>query len=1049
MADFEWLSLDEFYDKVQENIEKSGVDVKGHDRVSSGHVVHVRSYKQQRTDAATPMIGVTGPVKHFNKPNDSNKMGGQPKPVVPTKEHDATPVVPVKHPGCEHCKKQKGENEPEPDSVDKFSYSPAKNPIEGKTHDQISLNDIAQVLHKYPFVHSPSARKIKPGAQFWKDLSPEQREKHLKNDPFKHLTEDGRVALMRDLGKVTKKKFGIIGEWLQLHRLEGYDPETLHNDFVPRLIEEMGPFLRSRGQHGYAKYGTKEHAAAVAKHGKDVPMLFHQGMDTDDINTGDDLMKQARVRTDKWARRFFEKEAGFDKLLNNEDIKAQTKMKGKLYKTQHEIDKLQRKAGIDLGHPKIDTSMNYDLSELEKIGDKTGFRIEKETSPDGNLQRILIFEDDPDSVMSGFGDDDKAATPKEVVDLQHGGKLSDVRDKMAGLVNPSATGGDVPLKKYRDLESQHKDKAFKLHSLHHQRSQLQEKIDRESVPPEQHYKTMTEYASKTISGIEGLQEKGTKNKNVDEISIAVTSALEYLEDNDFTQGMSEIKGAKSALQAAKKDGVKGPAVDQITAMLEKMQADAEAYRSKRTMSPEKRKAMIGELENKLNELDGDIIDQDKSVNATSTDIEHLKGDPSVQKYMELQGKLKDFETKLDQINPKAEAHWKVALEKQNSEGDSIGNYSDDLAVQKYKQAMHEDDQDHTDWDETVPEHIDPNDENNLTEAGSKMVQAIDHNPSGHFIFGSLDDKGHQAGLVHVAKFLTDHFIKDEKVGKVIGKLLDEHPAGGKKVPAIYKVSGAGALSNEQYHRWEKIHDLYNYKPTASEEAKLEKMSPEKKKEWLDSKQLERENTIDKYAIKFSDYYPWPTGTNDIYEHSGKTDNKGKPEKSFNKKEKFADLANAIMGTSRTKDESKREMPVDKVFKWQYYDLLRFLGNHAVEEITKNNPEQKAIFEKIKELNKPHGTKESTQQHSPGNLRRDLARRMDVIYGHYAGGVPSNKKESPDSKAAYFPEWDHDVKDPQDWLSSIGHTDEDNEKSLVIFANDLQKGRVSHVIFTDE
>lgn len=1051
MADFEWLSLDEFHRQVLENIEKSDVDVKAHDKVVSGHVVHVRNYQQNRPNAATPVIGISGPTKHFNKPAEPKKVGGKPEATTPAKYEPPTDPAEISkylssHPGCPTCHAQKGKPTPKDGTIDKFEYAPPENPLEGKIHNQISLDDIAQAIHKFPLVHSAQARRLKEGVPRYKSLTPEQKEKHLKNDPFAHLTEDAKVALKRDMAKITKKKFNMIGEWLQLPRLEGYDPETLHPDFVNRLIEEMQPFVRTEYEHGYAKAGSKEHAAAIAKHGKDVPLHYHQGMDTEKINSGSDLIKEARVRVDKWARRFLEKEAGFDKLLNNKEIKAQTEIKGKIYKKQHEIEKLQKKAGIDIGQPKIDTSMNYDLSELEKIADKTGYRIEKETSPSGGLQRIAIFEDDPTTVMSGFVDEDKAGTPKEVIDLTQGGKLSDVRDKLAGLVNPSSVAGDVPLKKFRELEDTYKDQGMKLANLHKDRAKLQEKIDRESVPPEEHYKTMTEYASKLMDEVEGLQ---SNNKNIQEVSTGISTALEHLEDNEFPQGMSFIKNAKLHLQEAKKDGVKGAAIDKIGGLLEKIQADAEAYQGKRTMSPQKRKTMIEELEGKLNELDGDISDQEKQVGNISGDLEQLKGDDSVQKYIELKNQLNDFQTKLDAINPTAEAHWQVALEKQNPEGEDVGNYADDLALKQYQQSLKEGDQEpDTDWEEIVPETVNNvKDEKELTHVGGKLVQAINHNPSGKFLFGSQDDVGHQFGLVHVGKLLADRFVESGDVDNIIEKFLSDHPVPDKtggKVPDIYKIKGTSALANENYHRWKKIHDLYRYHPTKEDEAAMKKMSSQEKEDYLSEKETEHAKLIGKYAMRFSDYYPFPMGVSDFYNEQGKTDNKGEPLREW-RPNADPKLAQAILATNKTKDEESRKLPTDKVFQWQYYYLLRFLGNHVMEEITKHNPEQKAIFDKIKDLNKPHSGGSDALLGSPGNLRRELKRRMDVLYGHYAGDVPHTKKQ--DAKSAHYPEWEHDVADPQEWLTSIGH--EKEEKSLVVYADDLKKGRVSHVIFTDE
>jgi O-methyltransferase involved in polyketide biosynthesis len=95
---------------------------------------------------------------------------------------------------------------------------------------------------------------------------------------------------------------------------------------------------------------------------------------------------------------------------------------------------------------------------------------------------------------------------------------------------------------------------------------------------------------------------------------------------------------------------------------------------------------------------------------------------------------------------------------------------------------------------------------------------------------------------------------------------------------------------------------------------------------------------------------------------------------------------------------------------------------------KDKPGQKEIFDKIRSLNKPHTSAGDDSSRYPGKLRRNLERRMDVLYGRYAKKFPTH--------------WAHSYEKPlEHWLKKIGvkpEEEEDYGKSLIVFSDKLAK-----------
>jgi hypothetical protein len=74
---------------------------------------------------------------------------------------------------------------------------------------------------------------------------------------------------------------------------------------------------------------------------------------------------------------------------------------------------------------------------------------------------------------------------KRFIDLKSGGKLGDVRNKLANLINPKETSANHPLKKFIELKDASKGHLEQINKLKSERAKLQLRLDRESVSPEQ------------------------------------------------------------------------------------------------------------------------------------------------------------------------------------------------------------------------------------------------------------------------------------------------------------------------------------------------------------------------------------------------------------------------------------------------------------------------------------------------------------------------------------------------------------------------------------
>jgi hypothetical protein len=427
-------------------------------------------------------------------------------------------------------------------------------------------------------------------------------------------------------------------------------------------------------------------------------------------------------------------------------------------------------------------------------------------------------------------------------------------------------------------------------------------------------------------------------------------------------------------------------------MLEKLQADAEAFKSKKTMSPAKREMMLNSLEGDLADFDDQTVQHQTALQHAKDEMSSLQNNELVAKYNTHKQQLDDYRKKFEEVTPNAETAWSQPLDKLTDEGENAGSFGDDVGMSKWKQqgggpmgwvtSGSEHNAEAPDWDEIVPKDIDWNDPDNVADAGHKMAQST--KTTGDFLFG--DAKSGKVGLVDVADHLASHLDNSGKIKSIIGDLLDKYPDPKKgnsidkdaKVPHIFKEKGDSALIGPQ-RRWRKLHDYFKHNP----------------------------DLLSYYAMRFSDYYPYPMSTPDVEEAHANNDEEHK---------EYLDMVR--------QHTQGGGLPSSKTLNSQIHRMLRRVGNYAIEEATKENPHMRAIFDKIKELNQHHKNQDSGEE--PGSFRRNLERRMDVLYGHIHGKAPS---------AETNPKWKHSVADEKKWLEGL----ELSKKSLVVMADKLEKG----------
>jgi ribosomal protein L17 len=878
------------------------------------------------------------------------------------------PTVPANKPvSCPMCNPNVGTKAPEQGEKETFQYMPPSNPFEGKAHHEISLDDIAQGLHRTNLIDKTE----------FDTMAPEQQKKALKEHAFMHLTPDAKVALHRDIKKIVKPRFESVGRWMQLHRLGAqYDPETLVDDFSHRIIDEMTRHRRTNSKHGYKKEEELQHLPPEQM----PPLNYHKGFDSQKVFSDKDIAREARVRTPWWAKRFFFKEAGgkgFEHLIGGEKGPAfqQSQLLGKIYKTDRKIDELKKQAGLATSDTKIDTSVPYSLQDLQQTAKKAGYMLDKETNADGSLKRVLLFEEDP-SVLTTIGDDPKYATPKFEVDFSNGGKINDVRDKLATIVNPADGATDTPLHKFIGLTDQVNEEKTKVSELHKQTELLKEKYERFAEEPEVHEKRIKDIAVPVIEKAQNLSVKAPHQviEAMSHIASSISSAVPKLDAGNFKEAFQDLSKAKSMANSIKPTPEQASDIKTILEGIISLTKEAEQYRDKKTMSPNERENRLDKLFDSYKDTEEQLSERKNNLDGISAQLSEFKDDPQVQQYAELNDRKNEFKQKLETINPIAEKHWQESLSKLNPEGDEeMGDYSDDAQLQAWKDAKNQEyaPSNEIDWDEKIPENFDTENESEATGVGKNILDALKDKLSGHehFIFGG---EGQKKGLVHIAHSLLWKMFTGGEMTKKVEDILAKYPKEGGDTPEFYKENAM--LTNQK--RWRRLHEL---DPSIAA----------------------------KYAILFSDYNPVPYAEPDMYDEK--------------QKHLFQDLFDDLKAKGFTLPNNQ------KMAQWQYYQMFRILGNHAIAEMLEDKPEQKEIFEKIRSLNKPHTSTGDDSNRYPGKLRRNLERRMDALYGRYAKKFPH--------------QWPHSYEKPlAHWLKKIGVKPEEDDygKSLIVYSDKLAK-----------
>jgi hypothetical protein len=515
----------------------------------------------------------------------------------------------------------------------------------------------------------------------------------------------------------------------------------------------------------------------------------------------------------------------------------------------------------------------------------------------------------------------------------------------------------------------------KLKELHKQTDILKEKYERYSEEPAAHLNRINETASNAFQHIEQLDDKANAatRKPLKEIAAGLHSVLQYIQEGNFKEAASwflKTKSVANSLHPSQHD------VTEVKGLLENvisLQKEFEAYRDKKMVTPNERENRLEQFFDAYKDSEEKLKQHADKVEQLSSQLPDMKDDPQVKDYLALHQRMSDLHQQLDAITPAAEKHWQQSLAKLNPEGDEeTGDYSDDAQVKKWKEAQKYTPGDEgTDWDEKIPEDVDLENEEQAAGVGSNILGALKDKLHGHehFIFGG---EGHKKGLLHIAHHMLWKLYTGGDATKLVEDILNKYPKDG-EAPEFYK-------ENKVLHDQKRWRRLHNIEPGVAA----------------------------KYAILFSDYNPVPYAEPDLYDEKHA--------------ELFKDLFQDLKGKGY-------DLPKDqKTAQWQYYQLFRVLGNHIIEQMIKDKPGQKEIFDKIRSLNKPHTATGDDSSRYPGKLRRNLERRMDVLYGRYAKKFPTH--------------WAHSYEKPlEHWLKKIGvkpEEEEDYGKSLIVFSDKLAK-----------
>jgi hypothetical protein len=873
-----------------------------------------------------------------------------------TKAPDPKPVVPSEKVSCPHCDTKLGEaSKPHPSTPHTYSSSTASSIPKSK--DKITLDDIAKKFHRYPKLDKNS----------FNALSRSEQDEHLKHNALQHLTPDEHAVLREH---VKKHSIGAVKKAELVHNLhnfsDAYDPDIFHDNVTDKIMKLFSPKLESDYKHG--KMNREQLEEKFKDKPKDMPALYYgSGFDTNRDLTGKDLASFVKQQ-DTYGPRVAQDDPKIGPLIrgkHNQVITSGTKKKEESA-AKKDLDAFEKETGVQSGKL-IDMEKPYSFSELEKIAHGEGYRFNKVNNANGDIQSVSVTRD---------GEDEPAFT----VDLKNGGKLSEVKEKLANLVNPKETDENHPVKQFAKHEEALRDIEPKLQSAQRDYDDAREKYELYNVDPQEHFFRVSKHASEAGNQIESLFE-GLPKELKPQFNQVYTSFLNGVESlgldeenesdeaelsiDNINEGVKNLKQAMTAIQGmnlpAEKRGSMASFVQQVVSMVK----EAESLKKKHNVSPEEREKNLDLMFDKMKDAEDRRDGIEKEASYTRDMMSELSSHPQVKEYQELKDnieKKKLEKQKSEQNNP--EMAYQTSLDIADSEGDSIGNHADKASYDQWAKEQDEDgDDDEGDSDEQigdfVPYNLDHTNSDKLNDASKNLLSYLNKKYSPKYVFGSKDKF---SGIQRVASNIIANLVSNQ----VNNPQSQEQTTKG-------AVIARGILSS-------KPKDL----PSVDQESwdKFSSIDP---------------HIVAKYAVLSSSYCPHPVSPDDVYE---------------NPRGMFSQLIQSIdpssEGEQLTPERIKKALGSKKKFESTFYELLHNVGNKIVDSEFSGGSPQRQILDKVKDLNKDVSPKKGESEH-PGKLRRRLGRHVDYVYGLYNGKVPKH------------PGLNHDIQDEESaekWINKV-------------------------------
>ena len=857
------------------------------------------------------------------------------------------------------------------------NFPPGKNELPHEVQD-ITLEHLNDRLLRVPHVR----------LEQFNTLSPEDKKRHIvENDPFKHLTDKERNALFSRLKKEIHPRFSAIAlRKLGLGDLLGdfgFDPEAHIDDFTRLIMGEMRPHVEQ---------------------GRNKKYYYHRGLDFGDFKG---LSREAKSRVQNWAERYLLERAGYGAFTGHESIKREVKLIKERNNKIKQLDALKSK--IEEGGA-FDIGAITSYGQLKDVLSKQGLNLKAVTDPKG----VTTFP--------VYGEDSKEP-------LATATSLTALKDKLTqqGIIKQEASNKTV-YQKFEDLEAQRNHNNNSLDSLYRRRDQLKQEKLRLEDSEHQHYTAAINIEQSILDNVDEIKElPGQAGETfMKAVAVISDSILSLREENygDARKNLNKAASTVSLLVNSVGDKEKHKKLVKLQALLYSL-AD-EAFYIQEKQNPVLFEDHKARVESELDELDEKITPKEteiKQIDANINSLEH--SNPTLGKYKKLVRQLRDLDEKLNEQREQTKSLKKKYLSIDAAKEDEEGNATNmELAANPQEFSFEEDAQPESSEYEPesefsafgakqlevpekyyVPDYVKTGDVTNPEEETAENstfgnLPTLIHDPeyglwrratdelvnrlypyrSESELKTALEEKGYKLehkGEEYIAtpsgedqqpikasnleqlesELVTNDILKEHKTYflNYVEDFLKKYPPDSNLVPDVYwnpeTGERMGALVDKG--RWKKIHDLPS-------------------------------DVVAKYAIIFSDYNPNAHSYEELWEAFEKKQKKENPEVDD---VDYDDLLTAIEHTTsnRTDQETgqKIKFPVKKVLDWQYYQMLRALGDAMVESLP--GPE-KALFEQVKKFNQHFSGKEAHRSHA-GVLRRRGERRADILATRYHGKMP--------------------------------------------------------------